>query len=285
MSTGYSMVADLGGYFNTIFDDAVFVARDRNIMTSLVTVFEDRVGDEDRKSLQYNSISASTISEGVDFANPTKFEKSLLATLTPGEIISQAIITDRRMETDPQNARNDASKELGESIADKIETDLLSVFDDLTGGTIGGSGTVATWGHVLAARTRLRAAKVPGPYICVLHEYHWHALAKITIPGQNLTQTPASLVDDIARQWYVGTVYGIDFFTTANIPISSGNAYGALYNKAAIAFDSRRAPRMEPERDASLRAWELNITAKYAYGVWRPAFGVSLLFDATAPSS
>jgi hypothetical protein len=286
MTTGYSMVADLNGYFNQVYDDAVFVARDRNIMASLVTVFNDRTGDEDRISLQYPQAIAQSIAEGVDYANPLKWDKQLLSRLTPGEIITQSIITDRRIETDPQSAQADCSKELGEAIADKIEGDLLGVFNSLTGGTIGsGSGTTMTWGHLFAARARLRAGKVPGPYIAVLHEYHWHALAKALAPGASLVQSPAVMVDDIASQWYVGSVAGIDIYTTANIGISGNAAYSALYNRSAMAFDSRRAPRMEPQRDASLRAWEFNITAKYAFGVWRPAFGCQLYFDAAAPTS
>jgi hypothetical protein len=42
---------------------------------------------------------------------------------------------------------------------------------------------------------------------------------------------------------------------------------------------------MEAERDASRRGWELNMTAVYAHGVWRPEWGVCMTFDAAAPTS
>ena len=36
--------------------------------------------------------------------------------------------------------------------------------------------------------------------------------------------------------------------------------------------------RLEPERDASRRGWELNLSTVYAHGVWRPTYGVQMIF-------
>lgn len=285
MTTGYSNVSSLNSLFNNIYADAWFVARSNNIMANLVTVFSDRTGDETRTSSTYPQISAQTVAEAEDFANPTVFGKTADSVLTPAEIMAQTLITDRRIETDPQSARGDAAMELGMAIADKMETDQLGDFSSLTCGTIGGSGTTLTWGHFYAARTKLRGSKVAPPYICVLHEYQWHALAKAVAPAQTLVNNPVWMEDEISRRWYVGSVAGVDIFTTANGSLSGTDFYGGMYNRAALALDLRRAPRLEPERDASKRAWELNITSKYAHGVWRPAFGVAMLFDCQAPSS
>ena len=52
----------------------------------------------------------------------------------------------------------------------------------------------------------------------------------------------------------------------------------------AIAYDLRRDVRLEPERDASKRAWELNLTMMYAHGVWRPLWGVQIIHDAQTVS-
>lgn len=84
------------------------------------------------------------------------------------------------------------------------------------------------------------------------------------------------------RQWYVGTVAGVDVFVSGNVYKSGNDAYGAFFNPNALALDIRRDLRLEPERDASKRAWELNMTALYAHGVWRPAFGVQVISDAAA---
>ena len=92
--------------------------------------------------------------------------------------------------------------------------------------------------------------------------------------------------DDVLRNFYVGSVSGVDIFTSSNIAVdATPDAYCAMFARPAIAIDWRRAPRIEPERDASRRGWELNLSALYAHGVWRPKFGIQGLFDATAPTS
>ena len=47
----------------------------------------------------------------------------------------------------------------------------------------------------------------------------------------------------------------------------------------------RRAPRLAPQRDESRRGLELNLSTRYAYGVWRPLHGVAILSDGSAPTS
>lgn len=90
--------------------------------------------------------------------------------------------------------------------------------------------------------------------------------------------------DAITKSFYQGSLLGVNCFTSANI--GTGTAvYCGMFSQQAIAFDVRRAPRLEVERDASRRAWELNYTAVYAAGLWRPAFGVAGVFDASTPTT
>jgi hypothetical protein len=56
-----------------------------------------------------------------------------------------------------------------------------------------------------------------------------------------------------------------------------------MFSSNAMALDMRRPFRMEPERDASRRGIELNVSSIYAYGVWRPQYGVVLLTAGTIP--
>ena len=128
MATGISRVADLNSYFNNIYEDAVFVVRERNMMTRLVRTFTDGRGDQTRTLTSYPEISPQLVAETEDYVNPIRFDKSLVSTLTPYEYASQVILTDRRLETDPQNARLDASRELGEGIASDIDAKLCSDF-------------------------------------------------------------------------------------------------------------------------------------------------------------
>lgn len=284
MTTGRSGVAELNSYFNNIYEDAVFVVREQNLMTRLVRTYTNGRGDQTRTLTTYNEITPSTVAETEDYSNPTAFEKSLVSTLTPAEVMSQVLLTDRRIETDPQNARDDAARELGMGHATALDENLASNFASFTAGTVGASGSTMIWGYFYAAHSILRANKVPGPYVCVMHPYHWHDLAGDVAGGATATNAP-DFQDQVMRDWFVRRVAGVDIFVSANVSTSGSDAYSGMFSRDAIAFDLRRDFRLEPERDASARAWELNATMLYAHGVWRPAFGVTILADATTPAS
>ncbi len=86
------------------------------------------------------------------------------------------------------------------------------------------------------------------------------------------------------QRFWIARAAGVNIFLTSNITIDgSDDAVAAIFSRPAIAFDNRRAPRLEPERDASRRGWELNLTSVYAHGMWRETYGVQIISDATAP--
>ena len=286
MTVGTSRVTDLNSYFNNIYEDAVFAVHEQTIATRLVKRFTDGKGDQTRSLTTYPTITPVSVAETEDYSAPTRFDKSLLATLTPGEVMSQVLLTDRRLETDPQDARQDASIELAAGFADKADSDIFGHFNSLTGGTVGSLGGTMLWGYLYAAISRMRAGKVPRPYYAVLHPYAWHDLATTAMVAATVTNAP-EFQDSIMRNFYVANVAGLDgIFVSANVETSGGTgAYSAVFNPNSIAFDLRRGMRLEPERDASARAWELNMTMLYATGVWRPLWGVQILHDITAPTS
>lgn len=276
--------SDISSFVNTVFEDAMMVARDNNLMANLVTVFNDRSGLAVRKSSIYGTATMNSVGETDDLTSQA-YTPSVLSTLTPAEVGAQFFLTDSRLESDPFSVRNDAALELGLAAANKIERDILGNFSSLTGGTVGAAGTAITWGHFFAAVSRLRGQNAPLPYACVMHPYQWHVLGKAIAPGATVTNSPA-IQDAVTRNFYVGSVSGVDIYTSANITVDgSDDANGAMFSRAALALDVRRAPRLEPERDASRRGWELNLSSVYAHGVWRPAFGIRMLFDAATPSS
>lgn len=278
-----STVSNISGYFNNIYDDALFVAREMNMMTNLVTNYSAQ-GWMTRTISTYPTFTAASVSEGVDYANPTTFDKSTLATLTPGEIITQAVVTDRRMETDPQDARRDVATEMGNAIATKIDKDVASSFSSFSNDVGPGAGTTNTLAKFAVGVSRLRNALTPQPLYVVIHPYQWHDI--FVELGQPASQK--ALLGDVANQalrdFFVGNWLNMQWFVSVNVPTSGTDATGAIFNSQAIAFDVRKAPTLEPERDASLRAWELNLSAGYAYGVRRSAFGVKYTGDITTPS-
>lgn len=166
-----SKVSDLNSLFNLIYEDAVFVAREQNLLVNLVRNFSAR-GWMARKLSIYPEVTAELVGEGEDYANPTTFDKTVLATLTPGEVMAQVVLTDRRIETDPDDARRDASTELGNAVSTKIDKDIAATFSDITSG-VGAAGASLTFNKVAAALAQLRNAATPNPIYVVLHPFGW----------------------------------------------------------------------------------------------------------------
>lgn len=283
--TATSVSSQGTNWVQTVFEATNTVFRANNVMGQIVRSFSDSTGAEARANSTYNQITSGSVAETTDLTAEAEFTTTNIATLTPYERGAISFLTDTRRENDPA-VYGDLGTELGESMADLVEADLLGTFGSLTGGTVStGGGTALTWGHLTAARTRLKAAKVPGPYVAVIHENAWHQLAKAGVPNATaVNNTADSLKEAIKSNWYVGSFGDLSIFTTANIAAGT-LVTQAVFNPQAIAIDWRRALRLEPERDASRRGYELNVTARYAAGVWRPAAGIQLKSDASAPSS
>jgi len=278
-----SKVSDLNSLFNLIYEDALFVAREQNLMVGLVTGYS-ATGWMDRKIPTYPTFTAETVAEGVDYDNPQTFNKSVLATLTPSQVISQARLTDQRRQTDPDDARQDCAAELGNAIATKIDTDLVGDFASFTTGK-GSAGNALTIAKCAAAISVLRNNMAMNPIYVVLHPYGWHDVwTELGQPAATY-QFLGDVANEAMKSFFVGNMLAAQWFTSANISVDTdSDAVGAAFNKQALAFDSRQDPTLEPERDASFRAWELNMTAGYAHGVRRVTFGVKLTHDATEPT-
>lgn len=278
--------SDISSFINTIFEASILVARDNNVMTGLVRTFNDRQGLAVRQNSQYGGLTVNSITETDDMTGQA-FTPSSIATLTPAEAGGQYFLTDNRIKSDPFAVRNDAATDMGLAMATKIETDLIGVIPSFTGGTVGTAGSTITWGHIFAMEAQLKAQKAPYPYFMVMHPYQWQPLAKAaSVASSSATNAAASLLEEVNSMFFVKQVGGVFLFTSSNFTIDGNDdAKPGMWSRDAIAFDVRTAPYIEPERDASRRGWELNLSATYAKGVWRPKFGVQGIFDCTAPTS
>ena len=278
--------SDISSIANAVQADAYLVIRETAIMKNFVTVFSDLSGGNLRKSYEYNSVTAATINEADDL-NSSAFTPSAGQTLTPAEIGAQFFITDLRAQSEaPEVVLTDAARELGFAGADKINNDIAGDMASLTGGTIGTAGSVITWGYVAAAIAQARNASksIAVPLSCVIHGYQAAVLAKsASIAGATVA---SAVVDGVTRSGITQafTFLGVPIYQVFVSPDSNTDFTGGVFPKEALAFDVRRDIRVEGQRDASRRGIELNMSAVYAHGVWRPALGVKMIFDATAPT-
>jgi hypothetical protein len=278
-------LSSISGFYNPILEDALFVARDNTLMAQLVTPYSGQ-GFMTRKLSIYPQLSAVTKPEGDDFANATEFTKTSQATLTPGVIMVQVVITDEEMATDPENTAQNAAIEMGNAIATKIDTDLVGLFSSFSAGK-GSANSALALSNCAAAIAVLRNNKVPMSQTqFVVHPYHWHDIwLELGKPTTNFVAP--EVANQALRDYFMAdaNVAGARWYTSANISVDgSDDAVSAVFNRGAIALDTRQQPELEPERDASKKATELNMSAGYAFGIRRNSFGVKITADATEPT-
>lgn len=283
--------ADVSAIANAIQDDAIFVVRDAGVMQNLVQVFTDMTGANPRKGYQYNKGTAVSITDEDDLASKG-FTPAVDQTLTPGMIGLQFYVTDRRAESElPESIITDAGSELGFAALDKIEGDLVTDLASLTGGTIGAAGTAITWGYMAAAIAVARNANknASKPLAAVIHGYQAAVLAKAASIAGATTVAAPGVADQATRQGMsqAFVFMGVPIYQSFQSPDSNDDFVGGVFPRESIAMDWRRRVRVRPQRDESKGGGgtEFNMTADYAHGIWRPARGVKMTFDASAPSS
>jgi len=266
----------LDDLFVNIIAQARFTAEEQSLMMGLVTQYN--IGSEAGKTIQvpkYPAIAAADLTEGTDMSSTTVSTSSV--SVAVGEVGAQVLLTDVAA-YGAGNPAVELGTVLGNAIATKMDTDLLALFSGFTA-AFGAAGQELTVADLFKAAATLRAAKVTGVINAVVHPYQAYALKA------NLTNTFANpnggdSQNEAMRNGYVGTIAGINVYESANIAIDgAGDSIGAVFAPEAIAIAIKKDFGIETQRDASLRAFELNATAVYGVGELDDSFGVKMTFD------
>lgn len=279
-------VSDLSSLFPGIYEDAVFAARDLNLLTNLVTNFSAS-GYATRTVGIWNTAEVLQVDDGVDFTTNRKFSKSSKATFTPYQYATQFIITDAMVETDADRAsvRNSAGLELGSAMAQYVDKALIGVFPSLSN-SVGSAGNPLTYGIVAAGLAQIRNNQARGQANVVLHPYQWHDVwVELGRPAATY-QFLGDVANQAMRDYVVGSWLSCMWYQTANIEADgSDDAIGAVFTRDSMALDTRKPLYFEDERDASLAGWELNARIGFATGVLWAERGCKITSDVTAPTS
>lgn len=266
----------LDDLFVNIIAQARFTAEEQSLMMGLVTQYN--IGSEAGKTIQvpkYPAIAAADLTEGTDMSSTAVSTTSV--SVAVGEVGAQVVLTDMAA-YGSGNPAVELGTVLGNAIATKMDQDLLALFSGFTAG-FGAAGQEITVADLFKAAATLRANKVTGVINAVVHPYQAYALKA------NLTNTFANpnggdSQNEAMRNGYVGTIAGINVYESANVAIDgAGDSIGAVFAPEAIAIAIKKDFGIEAERDASLRAFELNATAVYGVGELDDSFGVKMTFD------
>ena len=269
--------ADIATLVANVYNNAIHAAVEGNVISPHIQVWQDSDSPAPRVFGSYSGGTFLAVAESAD-NEAQAFNAASSGTLTPAVYGQMIELTNRRLRAEPGRAMREAGVHLGNTLASAVDTQLAGLFSTLTAGTVGTAGGTLTWANVFLAQANIRSKKVAGPYTCVLHPVQWYYLTSAASGVPTLMQSEA-IKDSVVGTFYQASFGGIDFFVDANIT-SGTAAVGAMFAREAMVLDIRQPFKIEPQYFAKISGnggWELNASMEYAYGLYRPTYGATMI--------
>lgn len=269
----------------SIVAEALFVASEKSIMRGLVRNYTLAPGQGKTVTVPiYPQVTAAALTEAT--APSATAVSTDGATLTVSEVGITATISDLAMMASASNVVSDIGRLFGEAIARKIDTDLMSKFDGFST-TVGGVSTTATAALLFQAIAKLRSAGYDTASDCaiVLHPSVAYDVAS------TLTSTfaaPASAIGNSALEnGFMGMLGGVPVYQSSLVNQSTlaSNAAGdygcGVFHKDALGLAIMQDIRIETQRQAALRGYDIVGSAIYGVGELYDGAGVLATFDSS----
>lgn len=228
----------------------------------------------------YSQFTAYDATEGTDHTTSQALSTSKVS-LTATEKVAITTITDLALESVRDDVAREAGRELGLAMAAKIDTDVMALFEGLDT-TAGSTGVDASYQDILDAVNTLSAVSAPSPYLCVLHPQQWYDLLTEANSPLAASTGYGRMAEEVGYNYFVAQLYGTQVAVHPSCPLVNTDAdrAGAVLSDRALGFLWKWRPRIAYERDESLRAFEVVMTACYAVAELDGTMGVAVVTDA-----
>jgi N4-gp56 family major capsid protein len=259
---------------------AQFAAYEQSVARQLVTVFDAPVNAG--KIIQvpvWSAISASNPGEGnVAVAANTN---TTSADITLSEHVVYHRITDMLRDSAYGDVMSQLGEQSGRAIAESMDTQAFATFASLSGSTSAiGFGNV-TVNDIMDRVSTLRANKLTGPFVAVIHPSAANTLKK-ALTATNSYTASGGVADSILTQYFVGQIAGCTIIESALVPVAAGIATCAVFAPSALGHAMRGAISLEEQRQAAFRATDLVLTGVAGAQVLQSSHGLIMNVDITA---
>ena len=233
-------------------------------------------------------MTMSDLQDGVDIVDEEDIGMTTVD-LTASEVGAKVILTDKLVRQSAANGMSIGGRQLGDGRARKKDTDVHSLYSGLNGGTtFGTAGTTFSLANVAGAITRAKANKFGSQVYILQHPNAVYDIASTAVTASATYPVPAGWSADLLGNFFSGLrpLNGVPIFEDGNLAVDSDNdAIGVIADKSAMAVLKSVDTRTERQRDASLRATELVMTADYGVFELDDSRGAAMTYDASAPST
>ena len=244
------------------------------------------------KQVTVPKVGAMTMSDLVDGQDIVDEEDIGMTTtdLTASEIGARIVVSDKLVRQSQPAVFAMIGRQLGDAKVRKQETDVQALYQNLNSGTALGATTKELKAVNLAACiAHAKANKFGNQIYAVHHPNAVHDFVKSAALTPNITYPiPEGWSQDLLKNFFVGLrpLNGVPLFEAGNIPEdSSGDGIGCIANKDAMVALISVAERTERERDASLRATEIVLTADYGVFELDNDRGAPMKYKVSAPAT
>ena len=180
--------------------------------------------------------------------------------------------------------RSEYSEKAGYAIAKQVDTDVLSLYTNLTTTDVGTYGVDAGDATYVAAELALDQNDVPleNRYF-IIHPNQKAAIMKIDkfvkadYLGNYDQATPVRKGPSSRYLW--GEIYGVPVYYTNNVVSTAGTPtqyHNLLLNREAFALAMQQAPRLQAAYWLPSLAWKVVVDAIYGVITLRAGFGVNI---------
>ena len=237
-------------------------------------------------------MTMSDLQDGVDIIDEEDIGMTTVD-LTASEVGAKVILTDKLVRQSAPNVMSIIGRQLGEGKARKKDTDVIALYSALNGGSdLSADGRLMTPANVHAIISQAKANKY-GSQVYILH--HPNAVAQLskgaaTVATGNAGAIAAGMGEitggwsaDLLGNFYSGLrpINNVAIFEDGNISKVSGvdSGIGVIADKTAMAALTSVDTRTERQRDASLRATEVVMTADYGVFELDDSRGAPVTFE------
>ena len=233
-------------------------------------------------------MSISDLVDGQDIIDEEEIGMTTVD-LTASEVGAKIILTDKLVRQSAENVFSMIGRQLGDGMARKKDTDVIALWPSLNGGTVlGADGRNMNVANTHAVISNAKANKF-GNQLYLIH--HPNAVAYLSKDGATVASLGAAgggeltsgFSVDLLQNFYSGLrpINNVPIFEDGNIDKVSGvdSGYGVIADKTALAVLKSVDNRTERQRDASLRATEVVLTADYGVFELDDTRGAALQFE------
>ena len=241
------------------------------------------------KTVTVPKVGQMTMSDLVDGQDIIDEEEIGMTTidLTASEVGAKIILTDKLVKQSSPNVMAIIGRQLGDGMARKKDNDVTSLYGSFST-QLGATTKEFKAENVVACISIAKSSKF-GSQLYINHHPNTVAqLAKQAATTAASYPVPNGWSEELLGNFWSGLrpINGVPIFEDGNLSEdSNGDATGVIADKSALAVLVSVDTRTERQRDASLRATEVVITADYGVFELDDSNGAGMLYKASNPAT